>query len=262
MSTLPRQQGEHFIVTGAGTGIGQAIALRLAQEGARLSLLARDTDRLATTARLAIQAGAAAVHHGPCDLRDRASVDRAINEATRALGPLRGIVANAGIGGPNAPGPEDRFDDLVQTNLVGTYSSLRAAQRHLVAGPSLRHMVVISSVLGRFGVPGYTGYCASKAALLGLVRALAVELAPDHVQVNALCPGWVDTEMSRQGIARMAKAMGSSFDQALATAMQAVPAGRMSKPEEVAGVVAWLLSRDARGVTGQGIDVNGGAWMG
>jgi NAD(P)-dependent dehydrogenase (short-subunit alcohol dehydrogenase family) len=172
------------------------------------------------------------------------------------------LVANAGIGGPNEPGPKDRFEDLVATNLSGTYACLRAAQRHLAAGPDARHLVVIASVLARIGVGGYTGYCASKAGLLGLVRALAVELAPHNVQVNAVCPGWVDTEMAREGLRGMASAMGASLDEAKRTAMSAVPLGRMSRPEDVAGMVAWLVSPDARGVTGQGLDMNGGAFMG
>ncbi|MCK6505153.1 SDR family oxidoreductase [Myxococcota bacterium] len=262
MSHLLPHQGQHFVVTGAGTGIGRAIALRLAREGATLSLLARDSRRLEATAREAMKAGAGAVHLGPCDIRDPAQVDEAFDECAQVMGPLRGLVANAGVGGPNEPGPADRFADLVQTNLVGTYACLRAAQRHLEPGPAPRHLVVISSILGRFGVPGYTGYCASKAALLGLVRALALELAADHVQVNAICPGWVDTEMSRAGIQAMADGMGVSFEHALAEAMKAVPVGRMSRPEDIAGVVAWLVGPDARGVVGQGIDVNGGAWMG
>ena len=110
-------------------------------------------------------------------------------------------------------------------------------------------------------MPGYTGYCASKAGLLGLVRALAAELAPANVQVNAVCPGWVDTEMAREGLEGMARAMSVPFEEAKRVAMSAVPLGRMSAPEDVAGTVAWLLSPDARGVTGQGIDQNGGAWM-
>ena len=158
MTHLLRQQHEHFLVTGAGSGIGQAIALRLAEEGATLSLLARDAARLQGTAREAMKRGASGVHFSACDIRDRSQVDKAVGDAAHALGPLRGVIANAGIGGPNHPGAADRFDDLVQTNLVGTYSCLRAAQRHLVEGPAPRHMVVLASILGRFGVPGYTGY--------------------------------------------------------------------------------------------------------
>lgn len=251
------QTGQHFVVSGAGTGIGRAIALRLAEDGATLTLLGRRLDPLAETAGL-IDGD---VGIASCDIRDAAAVDAAFASAAEVRGPLRGAVANAGIGGPNEAGPQDRFDDLVATNLNGTYHTLRAAQRHLVAGPEPRSLVAVASILGRFGVPGYTGYCASKTGILGLVRALAHELAADNIEVNALCPGWVDTEMAWQGIDAMAEGMGLSRHEAWQTAMAQVPMGRMSRPEDVAGVVAWLMSPDSRGVTGQGIDVNGGAWM-
>lgn len=257
-----RFDGWHAVVTGAGTGIGRAIALRLASEGARLSLLARNAARLEETANEIRARGGAAALVLPLDVRDRAAVESRFAEAREKQGPIRACVANSGIGGPNGPGAAaDRFDDLVATNLSGTYACFRAAERHLATGPEPRHLVAIASILARIGVAGYTGYCASKAGILGLVRALAMELAPAQVQVNAVCPGWVDTEMAREGIEGIARAAQRTFDEARAIAMQDVPLGRMSAPEDVAGVVAWLFSPDARGVTGQGIDVNGGAWM-
>jgi len=260
-AVLPRQSNQHFLVTGAGTGIGRAIALRLAAEGARLTLLARNGVRLEETAAAIVAAGGARPQVEVADIRDRSAVDAAFAAACSVMGPLRGVVANSGVGGPNEPGAADRFDDLVMTNLVGTYSCLRAAQRHLIDGPTARHMVVIASILARFGVPGYTGYCASKTGLLGLTRALAQELSADNVQVNAVCPGWVNTEMAREGIQGMADGMGCSYDEALAEAMRLVPLGRMSEPEHVAGLVAWLVSPDGVGVTGQSLDINNGAWM-
>lgn len=253
-----RHAGKHVLVTGAGTGIGRAIAQRLARDGARLSLLARDVGRLVRTSA---EIGAE-VHVASCDIRDRDAVEAAFRDAARRGGALHALVANSGIGGPNAPGPEDRFDDLVATNLTGTYNCLRAAREHLAPGPGARHLVAVASILARIGVPGYTGYCASKAGILGLVRALAAELAPDDVQVNAVCPGWVDTAMAHAGLADMARGMGTSVDEALRQALRAVPLGRMSRPEDVAGMVSWLVSEDARGVTGQGLDMNGGAFMG
>lgn len=248
----------HVVVTGAGTGIGQAVARRLAADGARLTLLARDEGRLRATAE-GLPGDAAWV--APLDIRDRAAVDRVFAQAAEVQGPIAALVANSGIGGPNAPGDEDRFDDLVATNLTGTYSCCRAAVRHLAEGPKARHLVLISSILGRIGVPGYTGYCASKAGLLGLARSLAAELAPGEVQVNAVCPGWVDTEMAHEGLRDMAAGMGVTDSQAYEAAMQQVPMGRMSAPQDVAGLVSWLISPDARGVTGQGLDMNGGAFM-
>lgn len=244
------------MVTGAGRGIGKAIAQRLAGDGARLSLLARGVDDLNATAD---EIGGAFVQQ--LDIRDREATNEAFAAAADANGPVHALVANSGIGGPNGPGADDRFFDLVQTNLVGTYHCVRAAQRVLAPGPDRRDVVVIASILARIPVPHYTGYSASKAGLLGLVRSLAAELAPAEVQVNAICPGWVATDMAREGIGLMAEAMGVTHDEAYAQAMREVPLGRMSEPEDIAGTVAWLLSVDARGVTGQAIDHNGGAFM-
>jgi NAD(P)-dependent dehydrogenase (short-subunit alcohol dehydrogenase family) len=249
-------QDRHIVVTGAGRGIGKAIALRLARDGAALSLFARGEDALDETAR---EAGGAFVRR--VDIREQHEVDDAFAAAVADNGPIHALVANSGIGGPNEPGDGDRFLDLVQTNLVGTYHCVRAAQRHLEPGPGRRDVVVIASILARIGVAGYTGYCASKAGLLGLVRSFAAELAAENVQVNAICPGWVDTDMAWQGIDLMAEGMGVARDDAYAVAMREVPLARMSAPEDVAGTVAWLLSPDARGVTGQAIDQNGGAFM-
>ena len=245
-----------MVVTGAGRGIGKAIALRLASEGARLSLLARGVEALQATAE---EIGGAFVAR--VDVRDAAQVESAFAEAAEANGPLHALVANSGAGGPNEPGPEDRFYDLVATNLVGTYQCARAAERRLAPGPDRRDIVVISSILARIAVPGYTGYSASKAGLLGLVRSLAAELAPENVQVNAICPGWVDTNMAWEGLDLFAEAIGGTREEAFTQAMSAVPLGRMSQPEDIAGTVAWLLSADARGVTGQAIDHNGGAYV-
>ncbi len=251
----------HVVVTGGGRGIGRAIARHLAGLSAQVSLCGRTPPQLEQTAADCDTAGAAGTFWQRCDIRQRDQVDAFFAAATQALGPVSAVVANSGVGGANEPGHDDRWSELVDTNLTGTYWCLRAAQRHLAPGPETRHMLVISSILGRFGVPGYTGYCASKAGLLGLTRALALELAPDNVQVNALCPGWVDTAMARQGLEGMAAAMGTSYDQARADALSVVPLGRMSTPDEVADVVAFLLSPAARGITGQSLDLNNGAWM-
>jgi NAD(P)-dependent dehydrogenase (short-subunit alcohol dehydrogenase family) len=235
-----RLEGKHVVVTGAGTGIGRAIARRLADEGARLTLLARDESRLRDVVPGATTKSV--------DIRDQAAVQAAFDE------PLDALVANAGIGGANTPGDDDRWDDIVLTNLHGTYWCCRAAEPNLADGGRI---VVTSSILARIGVPGYTAYCASKAGLLGMVRAFAAELAPRGIQVNGICPGWVNTDMAWDGLAGISK----DRDEAFAIAMREVPLRRMSEPEEIAGTVAWLLSPDAIGVTGQGIDHNNGAWM-
>jgi 3-oxoacyl-[acyl-carrier protein] reductase len=241
----------HAVVTGGAKGIGLAIARRLAREGFSLSLLARDEAALADARE---ELGALTAR---CDVRDGDDVERAFGFAAEERGPMHVLVANAGIGGPNDLEGGDRFFDLVDTNLGGTYRCVRAWQRHLAQGPEARHVVVMSSILARIAVPGYTGYSASKAGLLGLVRSLAAELAPENVQVNAICPGWVNTDMAWQGI----DLMPGTREEAYADAMREVPLGRMGEPDDVAGTVAWLVSPDARGVTGQAIDQNGGAFM-
>jgi len=255
--------GRHVLVTGGGTGIGAAIAARLAAEGACLTLLARDAVRLEAVAGGLEGAGEGAHSTASCDVRDRDAVQAALAAAVGERGPLYACVANAGIGGPNSSSDAggDRWDDIVSTNLSGTYHTLSAARDHLLPRGEARHLVVISSILARIGVPGYSGYCASKAGLLGLMRSMAAELAADEVQVNAVCPGWVNTSMATEGLEGMAQAMGTDVDGARAVAMSDVPMGRMSEPADVAGLVAWLISKDARGVTGQALDMNGGAFM-
>lgn len=240
-------------MTGASAGIGRAIARRLAREGARLSLVARRPEALAETAEACPGSNVEV-----CDIRDRTAVDRAFAASAAVHGRIHALVAVSGLGGGNEPGENDRWEDLVATNLSGTYWCLRAAERHLAPSPEERHLVVISSVLARIAVPGYTGYSASKAGLLGLVRSLAAELAPENVQVNAVCPGWVDTEMAWRGLDVIE---GKTRDEAYEDAMRDVPLRRMAEPEDIAGTVAWLLSDDARGVTGQAIDHNNGAFM-
>jgi len=233
-----RLEGKHIVVTGAAKGIGLAIAERLAAEGARLTLLDHDLPRFdGATIRVV-------------DISDRDAVFAAFTE------PLDALVANAGIGGANQPGDDDRFDEIMRTNLYGTYWCARAAEPLLADGGRI---VVTSSILSRIGVAGYTAYCASKAGLLGLVRAFAAELAPRRIQVNAICPGWVDTDMTRLGLSLFD---GLTQDEAWELAKQEVPLRRMSVPAEIAATAAWLVSDDSLGVTGQAIDHNNGAWMG
>lgn len=256
-----RYAQRHILISGAGTGIGAAIAQRLAREGAQLSLVARRLEPLESVAQSIAAAGHLRPSVWSLDIRQRSAVERVFEAARARHGPLYALVANSGIGGPNQSGADDRFEELVATNLTGTYHCLRAAQQHLLPAGEPRHMVVIASILARLGVGGYTGYCASKAGLCGLVRALAHELASQQVQVNAVLPGWVETSMALEGLAGMAQALQTTVEDARRIALEAVPLRRMGQPEDVAGLVAWLLSPDARGVTGASLDINNGAIM-
>ena len=196
---MKRQQDQHYVVTGGGTGIGRAIAIRLAEEGAKVTLIARTESALqSVVSEIESQGGTA--QYMTCDISNQSDLTTVMAAAVENFGPLRGVMANSGIGGANFPGLDDRFDRVIQINVNGTYYTLRAAQNHLIQDERSTHMIVTSSCLGRFGVPGYTAYCASKASLLGMVRAFALELAGQNTQVNALCPGWVDTDMAWEGL--------------------------------------------------------------
>jgi len=260
--------GRVAVVTGAGTGIGRAIALRLAAQGAAVGLVGR---RRAPLAEVAAQAGPARVV--AADVSRRGEVDAAFAEIAAELGPLHIVVANAGAGGPNQDGPEDRWDEILRANLDGAYYCLRAFRRHMAAATpqgERRHAIVISSCVARFGAPGISAYSAAKSGQLGLVRSLAMEWAP-QVLVNAICPGWVETQMAADRMREMgedlARAEGRAPDAESAAAARAgligaLPLQRISQPEEIAALVEFLCSPGAAAFTGQAFDPNNGAWMG
>jgi NAD(P)-dependent dehydrogenase (short-subunit alcohol dehydrogenase family) len=250
--------GRVAVVTGAGTGIGRAVALRLSRAGAAVALLGRTRASLDAVAGEA--KGETFVH--TADVRERASLDDAFDAVAHRLGKLHLLVANAGSGGPDVVEGEDRFDDIVRTNLHGAYYSARAFVRHLAPGPAPRHIVVISSCVARFGVPGIAAYSAAKAGQLGLVRSLAVELAPQGVRVNAVLPGWVETSMAEDRMREIAAASGKGYEETRRELLAGVPLQRISEPDEIAGLVTFLASGDGVGFTGQGFDPNNGAWMG
>ncbi|MFN0206299.1 MAG: SDR family NAD(P)-dependent oxidoreductase [Planctomycetota bacterium] len=243
------------VVTGGGTGIGLAIAARFARDGMRVAITGRNLERLT---KAAASIGACAYR---LDVREEQSCKDIFSAIAKDLGPISVFVANAGIGGVNEPGADDRWREIVATNLDGTYYSVRAASAHFAAPPDRRDIVIVSSILGKFGVPGYTAYCATKTGLIGLTRALALELAPKNIMVNAICPGWVETDMALDGIRGMAAAMNISVEAARAKAMEPVPLHQMSKPEDVASLVSWMVSPECSGMTGQSINLNQGAFM-
>jgi NAD(P)-dependent dehydrogenase (short-subunit alcohol dehydrogenase family) len=249
-----RLSGKVGFVTGASRGIGEAIARRLAAEGARVVLAARDRAACERHAEDLRSRGSEALA-AACDVTDRGSIAMAIATAVSRWGKLDVLVNNAGMGGPTPlDDPEDdRWNAIVATNLTAVFRVTREASPFLPEGG---RVVNISSVLGRFGVPGYAAYCASKHGVIGLTRSLALELAPRGVTVNAICPGWVETEMGREGFRRF-----GGEEKGREAAGKMAPLGRVLDPDEVAGVVAYLASDDARSVTGQAIVIDGGQVM-
>jgi 3-hydroxybutyrate dehydrogenase len=244
-----------ILVTGGSRGVGRALALHLAKvEGARVILLGRDAAALAEAAQAVVDAGGQALPHVG-DVRDLSDL-RAL---APKLPPLDALVAAAGIAGvtPVEGGADvdDRFREILEVDLVGPWNTVRAFLPNLGAGGRI---VLVSSVLGRFGVPGYGAYCAAKHGLLGLTKALALELMPKGIFVNAVAPGWVDTDMATQGIEGMAKAMGITPEQARAKAEAVVPVGRFFQPEEIAHGIAWLLNPANTMQVGQCLNLDGG----
>ena len=251
-------EGKRALVTGGAKGIGYGIAEALLAHGAHVALLGRDEAALAAAFRALSPRGR--VITGVGDVTDRAAIEAAMDAAKAELSGLDILVNNAGVGGPNGcalPGP-DRFDLLMRTNVDGVFYCSRHAARLL---PDGGRIVSLSSVLGRFGVPGYTGYCASKHAVIGMMKALALELAPRRITVNTICPGWVETDMARESMERIALSMGTSYENARKSTLAAVPLGRILQPREIGELVAWLCSDAASGMTGQALMHDGGQVM-
>ena len=243
-----------YLVSGAGSGIGRAIAYKLAADGHNCILLGRNESELNKTFA-ALPKGSRMVL--AADIRDKESLADAASELEG--GEIDGLIANAGIGGENQWGETDRWHEILDTNLTGTYNFVNTFLPNLRAVEGDKHIVITSSVLARLGVANYSAYCASKAGLLGLMRSWAVQFASENILVNAICPGWVDTDMAQSGLQGIADGIGITKAKFYDIAMQSVPLRRMSQPNEVADLVAYLVSQ--RSMTGQTIDINCGAIM-
>lgn len=249
----------HILVTGGNRGIGRAIALAFAAPGAVVAVAARARAELERTAAEIRAAGAEALAL-PMDVSDEASVEAAFAEYRRRAPSLDVLVNNAGVGGgePVEGSDVSRWRQTIDVNLVGPYLVARRALPLMSRGGRI---INLSSVLGRFGVAGYTAYCASKHGVIGFTRALALELAPRGITVNALCPGWVETEMSKQGLTLGAAAAGVSYEEFRQRALRAVPIQRIIEPAEVARLATFLASPDASAITGQAYNICGGQSM-
>jgi NAD(P)-dependent dehydrogenase (short-subunit alcohol dehydrogenase family) len=247
------------LVTGGGRGIGRAIARALGGPGTLVAIAARTRSQLQATAGELERLGGRALAI-EMDVASEASVAAGMKMLREAMPRVDVLVNNAGVGGgePVQGSDVERWRRTIDTNLTGIYLVTRESVGLM---PESGRIVNISSVLGRFGVAGYTAYCASKHGVIGFTRALALELAPRRITVNALCPGWVDTEMAAQGMQQGADATGQTFERFRERALGAVPIKRIIQPEEVAELVRFLASPAASAITGQTYNICGGQTM-
>jgi NAD(P)-dependent dehydrogenase (short-subunit alcohol dehydrogenase family) len=261
-----RLAGRRALITGASRGIGQAIALRYAEEGADLCLVATSLAGLAET-----QAGAEALGARvlalAVDVADRAAVLAMVDAAVAAMGGIDVLVNNAGVYHAAAlldTTPED-FDRLMQVNLYGAFHVLQLCLRQMCKqgpdqGQGAGKVVNIASTAGKGGSLNQSAYNASKHALVGLTRCAAVELGPLGITVNAICPGFVETDML-QSFSAHAAITGLSFEQVLANGRARVPLRRFLQPAEIAHLAVYLGSAESDGMTGQSILLDGGMLM-
>ena len=254
-------KGRVALVTGGGTGIGKAIGLQLAKNGARVAIASRNHSHL-DAASAEFRSLSLLVLPVQMDVRNKKDVQRAVSEVVAEWGEIHILVNNAGISGLiTTDDPDDtKWYDILDTNLNGMYLITKEVLQHMPEHQGGR-VINVSSVLGKFGVPGYTAYCTTKHGMIGFTRALALEVVNRGITVNAICPGWVDTEMATQGIKETAALQGITLEEFKAQAVAAVPIKRFLEADEVAGLVCYIASDLARGITGQAINICGGQTM-
>jgi 3-hydroxybutyrate dehydrogenase len=246
-------EGRHALVTGGGTGIGAAAAAELARAGARLSLLGRRLEPLEATAA---DTGGTVIQ---CDVSDGTRIASAFEEARAANGPIDLLVVNAGIAesAPFHKMTRESWDRIMAVNLTGAFECARAAIGDLLKSDSGR-LVFVASVASLRGVPYAAHYAASKHGLLGLTRSLAAEYAKTNLTVNAVCPGYVDTPMTDQSIARVAQLTGRSEDQSRSAIEGMNASGRLVDPKAIAQLILTLCLPLSRDINGAALTIDGG----
>ena len=262
MSNRYPLEGLHAVITGGGSGIGAAIAQALIADGARVTLMGRRIEKLEEQRDRLNVDGGPSVELQVCDVGDEASVRQAFAAAVAAAGPIDLLVNNAGQveTAPLAKTSLDTWQRLLNVNLTGSF----LCSREVLPAMTERRFGRIVNVASTAALKGYAyvaAYCAAKHGVLGLTRALALETARKGVTVNAVCPGYTETDILRESIANVVAKTGRTPDEARAELASVNPQGRLVDPAEVAASVAWLARRDSGSITGQAIAVAGGEVM-
>jgi NAD(P)-dependent dehydrogenase (short-subunit alcohol dehydrogenase family) len=254
--------GRHVLVTGAGSGIGAAIARGFTLVGANVTLAGRRSEPLETLASELNQASgrSATFVAAQFDVTDESSINEGMNKARAAFGPVSILINNAGEA-PSSPFEKtslDMWSNVLSTNLTGTFQVTQAALPDLKGHGKDARIINIASTAGLTGYAYVSAYCAAKHGVIGITRALALELAKTGITVNAVCPGYTDTPIVRQAIETIMAKTGRSEEEALAHFVASNPQKRLVQPHEVADTVLWLASTGASSINGQAIAVAGG----
>jgi 3-hydroxybutyrate dehydrogenase len=249
------------LITGGGRGIGRAIAFAFAREGARVCLAARTLRQLEEVASAIQTECGTKVAVAACDVSDAASVARAFASITEEIGGgVDILVNNAGIAesAPLVKTSDELWQRLLAVNLTGTFLCTRAALPAMLERGWGR-VINIASIAGKTGAPYISAYTASKHGVLGLTRSIALEVATRGVTVNAICPGYVETEMAEQAISNISDKTGKTATEARDVLNRMSPQNRLVTVEEVAALALLLGSHEGRGINGQAINVDGGS---
>lgn len=248
------------LITGGGRGIGRAIALAFGREGAHVVVAARSQDQVKQVAdEIENQTNSKSLGL-VCDVSDRTSVDKMFTDIRTAFDrDVDILINNAGVAesATLVSTSDELWQKHLAINLTGTFYCTRAALPSMLKSGWGR-IINIASIAGKTGAPYIAAYAASKHGVMGLTRSLAVEVGASGITVNAICPGYVETEMVSRGIERITTRTGRSADEALESLKKMSPQNRLATPEEVAALALLLASEEGRGINGQGINIDGG----
>jgi NAD(P)-dependent dehydrogenase (short-subunit alcohol dehydrogenase family) len=261
LNNVAALRGRHALVTGGGRGIGASIARSLAGHGAKVSLLGRNAATLETLAA-ELKSANAETFCVVADVSRRESVDAAFAAARDHFGCIEILINNAGQArsSPATKRDDALWEELLSVNLSGTYFGIQAALPEMLQ-KGYGRIVNIASTAGLTGYPYVAAYCAAKHGVIGLTRAIAREVATRNITVNAVCPGYTDTDLAREAAAKISAVTGRKVEEALQAMTKGNPQGRLIRPDEIANTVAWLCMPGSESVTGQSIVVAGGELM-